>query len=92
VVGDDVDFGIVSDIDDTVITTWLPRLLVATYNTFVLAEEARTPVEGMSDLYAALLADRPGAPTVYVSTGPWNAARALSRFRPTTTTPAAPCS
>lgn len=80
VVGDDVDFGIVSDIDDTVITTWLPRLLVATYNTFVLAEEARTPVEGMSDLYAALLADRPGAPTVYVSTGPWNAARALSRF------------
>jgi phosphatidate phosphatase APP1 len=80
VVGDDVDFGIVSDIDDTVITTWLPRLLLATYNTFVLAEEARTPVAGMADLYAGLLADRPGAPTVYVSTGPWNAARALTRF------------
>ena len=80
VVGGDVDFGIVSDIDDTVITTWLPRLLVATYNTFLLAEEARTPVAGMAELYAGLLADRPGAPTIYVSTGPWNAARALSRF------------
>jgi phosphatidate phosphatase APP1 len=80
VVGDDVDFGLVSDIDDTVITTWLPRLLLATYNTFVLAEEARTPVAGMADLYADLLAARPGAPTVYVSTGPWNAARALTRF------------
>ncbi|KRF34847.1 App1 family protein [Nocardioides sp. Soil805] len=80
VVGGDVDFGIVSDIDDTVITTWLPRLLLATYNTFVLAEEARTPVAGMAELYAGLLAEHPGAPTVYVSTGPWNAARALSRF------------
>lgn len=80
VVADDVDFGLVSDIDDTVITTWLPRLLLATYNTFVLAEDARTPVDGMAELYAGLLADRPGAPTIYVSTGPWNAARALTRF------------
>ena len=60
VVADDVDFGIVSDIDDTVITTWLPRLLLATYNTFVLAEEARKPVDGMAELYAALLAGPPG--------------------------------
>ena len=80
VVGADVDLGLVSDIDDTVITTWLPRPLLATYNTFVLAEDARTPVAGMAELYAGLLADHPGAPTVYVSTGPWNAARALSRF------------
>jgi phosphatidate phosphatase APP1 len=80
VVADDVDFGIVSDIDDTVITTWLPRLLLATYNTFVLAEEARTPVAGMAELYAGLLGARPGAPTLYVSTGPWNAAPALTRF------------
>ena len=80
VVADDVDFGIVSDIDDTVITTWLPRLLLATYNTFVLAEEARKPVDGMAELYAGLLAGRPTAPTIYVSTGPWNAAPALTRF------------
>lgn len=80
VVSEDVDFGIVSDIDDTVITTWLPRLLLATYNTFVLAEEARQPVAGMAELYAELLAARPGAPTIYVSTGPWNAAPALTRF------------
>ena len=79
-VADDVDFGIVSDIDDTVITTWLPRLLLATYNTFVLAEEARTPVAGMAELYAGLLADQAGRADVYVSTGPWNAAPALTRF------------
>jgi phosphatidate phosphatase APP1 len=80
VVAPDVDLGLVSDIDDTVITTWLPRPLLATYNTFVLAEDARTPVAGMAELYAGLLADHPGAPTVYVSTGPWNAAPALTRF------------
>jgi phosphatidate phosphatase APP1 len=80
VVAADVELGIVSDIDDTVITTWLPRPLLAAYNTFVVGEDARTPVAGMAELYAGLLADRPGAPTVYVSTGPWNAARALTRF------------
>ncbi|MEJ7833361.1 MAG: phosphatase domain-containing protein [Nocardioides sp.] len=80
VVGDDVDFGIVSDIDDTVLSTLLPRPLIAAYNTFVVREEARRPVRGMSDLYAAMLAAHPGAPTVYVSTGAWNTASTLRRF------------
>ncbi len=73
-------FGIVSDIDDTVITTFLPRPLIAAYTTFVLREEARRPVKGMAALYAGLLRDHPGAPTVYVSTGAWNAAASLTRF------------
>lgn len=80
VIGDDVEFGIVSDIDDTVLSTYLPRPLLAAYNTFVAREEARRPVRGMADLYSRLLADRPGAPTVYVSTGAWNTAPALRRF------------
>ncbi len=80
VVGDDVDFGIVSDIDDTVLSTYLPRPLLAAYNTFVAREEARRPVRGMADLYAGLLADHPGAPTFYVSTGAWNTAPTLRRF------------
>ncbi|MDQ4051424.1 MAG: DUF2183 domain-containing protein [Actinomycetota bacterium] len=80
VIGDDVELGIVSDIDDTVLSTYLPRPLVAAYNTFVAREEARRPVPGMADLYTRLLADHPGAPTVYVSTGAWNTAPTLRRF------------
>ncbi|MCB1254233.1 MAG: hypothetical protein KDB39_13550, partial [Austwickia sp.] len=35
IVGDDVRFGIVSDIDDTVMITMLPRMFIAAWNTFV---------------------------------------------------------
>jgi phosphatidate phosphatase APP1 len=80
VVGDDVELGIVSDIDDTVLSTYLPRPLLAAYNTFVAREEARRPVPGMADLYTRLLAGHPGAPTLYVSTGAWNTAPTLRRF------------
>lgn len=80
VIGDDVETGIVSDIDDTVLSTYLPRPLLAAYNTFVAREEARRPVPGMAELYDRILADRPGAPIVYVSTGAWNTAPTLRRF------------
>ena len=80
VIGDDVELGIVSDIDDTVLSTYLPRPLVAAYNTFVAREEARRPVRGMAQLYERLLAEHPSAPTVYVSTGAWNTAPTLRRF------------
>ncbi len=46
----------------------------------MLREEARRPVKGMAELYTRLLASHPGAPTVYVSTGAWNAAASLTRF------------
>ena len=80
VVAGDEEFGLVSDIDDTVIATLLPRPLIAAYNTFVVQEQTRRPVDGMATLYAGLLAEHPGAPTVYVSTGAWNAAGTLARF------------
>ncbi|GAB3622975.1 App1 family protein [Mariniluteicoccus endophyticus] len=74
------EWGLVSDIDDTVISTSLPRPLVAAWNTFVLEENARQAVPGMSELYEKLLADHPDAPVVYVSTGAWNTAPTLERF------------
>jgi phosphatidate phosphatase APP1 len=80
VVDDEVDFGIVSDIDDTVLRTMLPRPLLAAYHTMVLREGARQPVAGMADLYAELVGAHPGAPTIYVSTGAWNTAGTLRRF------------
>ena len=80
VVAGDETFGLVSDIDDTVIRTSLPRPLLAAYNTLVVQEQSRRPVPGMAALYDAVLADHPGAPTVYVSTGAWNTAPTLTRF------------
>ena len=63
-----VRFGIISDIDDTVMVTALPRPLLAAWNTFVLDEHARRPVPGMAVLYERLRATHSGCPVVYVST------------------------
>lgn len=73
-------FGIVSDVDDTVMVTALPRPFLAAWNTFVLDEHARTPVAGMAVLYERLMREHPGAPIIYLSTGAWNVAPTLTRF------------
>ncbi|MBY0176416.1 App1 family protein [Curtobacterium herbarum] len=80
VVHPDTRFGLLSDIDDTVMVTSLPRPMLAAWNSFVLTEHARRPVPGMSVLYERVLAQHPGAPTVYLSTGAWNVAPTLQRF------------
>lgn len=80
VVADDQRFGIVSDIDDTIITTLLPRPMIAAWNTFIRDESARQAVPGMARLYTELLDRHPGAPLIYLSTGAWNAHGFLSRF------------
>ncbi len=80
VVADDVDFGLVSDIDDTIISTMLPRPLIAAWNSFIRDESARQSVPGMARMYAELLADHPGSPVIYISTGAWNTHGFLSRF------------
>lgn len=73
-------FGVLSDVDDTVMVTALPRPLLAAWNTFVLDEHARAPVAGMAVLYDRLARANPGAPVIYLSTGAWNVAPTLSRF------------
>ena len=80
VIGDDVGFGIISDIDDTCLVTSLPRMVLAAYNTFVLPETARRVVPGMSALYRSLLAHNPGSPVIYLSTGAWNTQPIINRF------------
>jgi phosphatidate phosphatase APP1 len=72
--------GIVSDVDDTVMVTTLPRPLLAAWNTFVLDEHARASVPGMAVLYERLVNANPGAPVFYLSTGAWNVAATLTRF------------
>ncbi len=80
VVGPEETFGIISDIDDTVIATFLPRSLIAAWNSFVLTEQARQSVPGMARMYQRLLAEHPDAPVIYVSTGAWNTYPFLTRF------------
>jgi len=80
IVASDVSFGIVCDVDDTVMVTALPRPLVAAWNSFVLDEHARQPVPGMAVLLERLVRDHPGAPVIYLSTGAWNVAPTLIRF------------
>lgn len=77
VVDPDATIGLVSDIDDTVVVTWLPRAFLAAWNSFVLRTNTRTPVPGMAEFYRELLAGRPNAPVFYLSTGAWNTLPAM---------------
>jgi len=80
IVPNDETFGVVSDLDDTVISTMLPRPLIAAWNSFFRTEAARQAVPGMAALYRQLLAKHPHAPLVYLSTGAWNTQGFLRRF------------
>jgi phosphatidate phosphatase APP1 len=80
IVAPDARFGLISDIDDTVITTSLPRPMIAAWNTFFRHENARRVVPGMGPLYRTIMAEHPGAPIIFVSTGAWNTAPTLTRF------------
>ncbi|MFT4052385.1 MAG: DUF2183 domain-containing protein [Microbacterium sp.] len=80
VIGSQVRFGVVSDVDDTVMITALPRPLLAAWNSFVVHERARQPVPGMAVLLERLVRDHPGSPVIYLSTGAWNVAPTLQRF------------
>lgn len=80
VVSPEARLGLVSDIDDTIMVTMLPRALLAFWNTFVRHSAARKPVPGMASLYRRILADHPGSPVFYLSTGAWNAVPTLRAF------------
>lgn len=80
IVADTTHFGVVSDVDDTVMVTALPRPFIAAWNSFVVDEHARIPVPGMAVLLDQVLREHPGAPMVYLSTGAWNVAPTLRRF------------
>ena len=55
VVDPQIRFGVVSDIDDTVMVTALPRPLLAAWHTFVVNEHARATTPGMPVLYERLV-------------------------------------
>lgn len=76
----DAPVGLISDIDDTVMVTWLPRPLLAFWNAFVAHQTTRKAVPGMAMLYQHLLRQHPEMPVIYLSTGAWNVFPVLQRF------------
>jgi phosphatidate phosphatase APP1 len=68
------DFGIISDLDDTVIQSDVAHLLKLARNTFLKNARTRLPFEGVAAFYEALQAGTGGGfnPIFYVSSGPWN--------------------
>nr|NLD40043.1 DUF2183 domain-containing protein [Actinomycetales bacterium] len=83
----DVRYGLISDIDDTVMVTYLPRALIAAWNTFVKHTSTRQPVPGMAELYRDLQERHPEMPVFYLSTGAWNVVPTLTRFLQTNNFP-----
>ena len=67
VVGPATRLGMVSDVDDTVIQTMLPRPLVAFRNAFLVRENARRTVSGMAELYREIGEAHPDVFVVYLS-------------------------
>lgn len=72
IVEPDATTGLISDIDDTIVVTWLPRAMLAAWNSFIKHTNTRTAVPGMNVFYDELLKDAPNAPVFYLSTGAWN--------------------
>lgn len=75
----DARFGIVSDVDDTIIETGVQRIGEMLLQTFAGSELTRTPFEGAPELYRDL-ADGDRNPVFYVSSSPWNLHSFLQRF------------
>ncbi|MFV0405498.1 MAG: App1 family protein [Propioniciclava sp.] len=80
IVAPEATVAIVSDVDDTVLSTMVPRPLAAAWNSFVRAEMARQAVPAMAHFYDAIQAAFPHTPIFYLSTGAWNTHGFLDRF------------
>jgi phosphatidate phosphatase APP1 len=76
--GPDATFGIVSDVDDTILQTGVQRLRHMVRQTLTGSALTRTPFEGAPELYRDLAG---GAnPVFYVSSSPWNLHAFLMAF------------
>lgn len=71
----DAEYGIISDIDDTVVKTGATNLLAMSRNTFLNNALTRLPFAGVTEFYKSLQLGRNGKrnnPFFYVSSSPWN--------------------
>ena len=79
----DASFGVLSDIDDTVLESNVTDWQTAAQLTFLHNARTRKPLEGVAGLYQALQKGRDGQgfnPLFYVSASPWNLYDLLEDF------------
>lgn len=70
-----VEYGVISDIDDTIVPTGATRLLTMLKTTFLGNAHTRLPFPGVAAFYQALAKGNDGIesnPFFYVSSSPWN--------------------
>ncbi|MEM7111004.1 MAG: phosphatase domain-containing protein [Chloroflexota bacterium] len=84
-------FGVISDIDDTILQTFATNLIKVAQLTFLHNAYTRLPFAGVAAFYQALQAGGAGAnPIFYVSSSPWNLYDLLSDFMELNEIPAGP--
>jgi phosphatidate phosphatase APP1 len=87
------EYGVVSDLDDTVIITGVAHIVRRLWSLFLADAKSRLPFEGVSAFYQALHGGRSGEagnPIVYVSSSPWNLYEHLDEFLRLNGIPAGP--
>ena len=78
IISDEVTRAIISDVDDTIMVTMLPRAALAAWNSWVKKTNTRQPVPGMAQFFEALRES--SEPVFYLSTGAWNTYDTLVDF------------
>ena len=79
----DAEYGIISDIDDTIVHTSATDVLAMSRKVFLHNAKTRMPFPGVSEFYKSLQAGRNGQrnnPFFYVSSSPWNMYDLLKDF------------
>lgn len=79
----DAEYGIISDIDDTIVRTGATSLLETGRNVLLNNAHTRIPFHGVSKFYKSLQLGRNGKrnnPFFYVSSSPWNSYDLLYHF------------
>ncbi|MFC5283499.1 App1 family protein [Pedobacter alpinus] len=79
----DAEFGVISDIDDTVIKTSATKILAMAKTVFLNNAHSRLPFAGVAAFYQALMLGKKGKqnnPFFYVSSSPWNTYDLLKEF------------
>lgn len=74
----DAPYGVISDVDDTVLVTGATRLRDVLSRTLLQNARDRLPFAGAAALYRAF--EAAGAPLFYVSSSPWNLYGVLAEF------------
>jgi phosphatidate phosphatase APP1 len=84
VVGDEAEYGVISDVDDTVIVTDVRNLAKRAWALFMAEAFQRLPFPGVAELYDAFARGTARTlrhnPLFYVSSSPWNLYEHLDHF------------